>query len=163
MGAGVDRVESSGRVVRAVAVIPEKADGENAGRYPYQRKLIAAILIVTLVLGSAWAVRWIWRDITYWSRSDTFAQGAVSLETCLTRALPGLPGVTMRATDNQFLLDIPGQEGAFVKPTPEAGIARIVVFGHSDSISKLGPPAEEPVAATLHSLKSAFSASCASP
>lgn len=128
-----------------------------------QRKTIGTILIVTLALGAAWAIRWIWLDITYWSRSATFAHGAAPLETCLPRALPELPGVAIRPGSDAILLDVPGQEGALVKPTPEAGVARIVVYGHSASISTLGPPAEEPVAATLRSLQSAFSASCASP
>ena len=127
------------------------------------RKAIAAILIVTFVLGSAWAVRWIWLDITYWSRSVTFAHGSEPLEACLPRALPALPGVAVRGGPGEIRLDVPGQEGALVKPTHEAGVARIVVYGHSDSVSTLGPPAEKPVAAILQSLKSAFSASCASP
>lgn len=125
-----------------------------------QRRTIGAVLAVALVLGIAWSVRWIWRDITLWSRSDTFAHGTEPLATCLER---GLPGVTVHEEDGRFHFEVPGQEGALVKPTPEPGVARIVVFGHSASISTLGPPAEEPVAATLQSLKSAFSASCASP
>jgi hypothetical protein len=127
------------------------------------RKAVATILIATLVLGAAWAVRWIWRDITYWSRSVTFPHGSEPLRDCLARALPELPGVALRAGGDEILLDVPGQEGALVKPTPDAGVARIVVYGHSASVSTLGPPAEEPVAATLQSLKSAFSASCGSP
>lgn len=141
----------------------EGVGNETIRAYSHRRRILGSILIVSLVLGSAWAVRWIWRDITYWSRSDTFEHGAVSLDVCLPRALPDLPGVELHAEDDIFLLEVPGQEGALVKPTPDADIARIVVFGHSATISKLGPPAEEPVAATLHSLKSAFSASCASP
>lgn len=136
----------------------------NGGRtIRLQRKTIAAMLAAALALGAAWAIRWIWRDITYWSRSVTFPHGSEPLRDCLARALPGLPGVSMRAANGEILLDVPGQEGALVKPTPDAGVARIVVFGHSASVSTLGPPAEEPVAATLQSLKSAFSASCASP
>lgn len=127
------------------------------------RRALAAILVVGLVAGAVYAIRWIWRDIAYWSRSVTFAHGSEPLETCLARALPGLPGISLRAANGEFQLDVPGQEGALVKPTPDAGVARIIVYGHSASVSTLGPPAEEPVAATLQSLKSAFSASCASP
>ena len=127
------------------------------------RRILAGLLVIVLVVAAGAAVRWIWRDITYWSRSVTFAHGTASLETCLPRALPGLPGVSIRSSGEEIRLDVPGQEGALVKPTPEAGVARIVVYGHSASVSTLGPPAEEPVAAALQALKSAFSASCASP
>lgn len=137
--------------------------GETARSISRKRRTLAAILAVSLALAAAGAVRWIWRDITYWSRSVTFAHGAAALGSCLPRALPALPGVSIRPSGDEFRLDLPGQEGALVKPTPEAGVARIVVFGHSASVSTLGPAAEEPVAAALQTLKSAFSASCASP
>jgi hypothetical protein len=128
-----------------------------------QRRILGALLAVALLVAAGAAVRWIRRDITYWSRSVTFAHGSASLPACLPRALPELPGVSIRSSGEEIRLDVPGQEGALVKPTPEAGVARIVVYGHSASVSSLGPPAEEPVAAALQALKAAFSASCASP
>jgi hypothetical protein len=128
-----------------------------------QRKTLAAILVIALTVSAAYAVRWIWRDITYWSRSVTFTHGSESLEICLPRALPALPGVSIQSIGDEVHLDVPGLEGALVKPTPEPRVARIVAFGHSASVSTLGPPAEEPVTAALQSLKSAFSASCGSP
>lgn len=127
------------------------------------RRILAGLLAIALLVTTGAAVRWIWRDITYWSRSVTFAHGSELLEACLPRALAGLPGVAIRPSGEEIRLDLPGQEGALVKPTPEAGVARIVVYGHSASVSTLGPPAEEPVTAALQALKSAFSASCASP
>ena len=127
------------------------------------RGILAAILAIALLVAAGAAVRWIWRDITYWSRSVTFAHGSESLQSCVARSLPGLPGVSIRSTGEEIQLDVPGLEGALVKPTPEARVARIVAYGHSASVSTLGPPAEEPVTTALQSLKSAFSASCGSP
>ena len=37
------------------------------------RKLIAAVLVIAFGFGAAFSIRWIWRDITYWSRSVTVA------------------------------------------------------------------------------------------
>jgi hypothetical protein len=128
-----------------------------------KRRTLAALFVIALALAAVVAVRWIWRDITYWSRSVTFAHGTASLGTCLPLALAALPGVSIRPSGEAFQIELPGQEGALVKPTPDAGVARIVIYGHSASVSTLGPPAEEPVAAALQALKSAFSASCASP
>lgn len=119
--------------------------------------------MIALAISAACAIRWIWRDITYWSRSATFAHGNESLAACLPRALPSLPGVSIRSAGEEIRLEVPGQEGAIVKATPELRVARIVVYGHSASVSTLGPPAEEPVSAALQSLQSAFSASCGSP
>jgi len=127
------------------------------------RRILAGLLAIALAVAAACAVRWIWRDITYWSRSVTFEHGTESLAACLPRALPKIPGVSIRSTGEEIRLDVPGQEGAIVKATPESRIARIVVYGHSASVSALGPPAEEPVNAALQSLKSAFSATCGSP
>lgn len=131
--------------------------------FAVQRKVIGAVVAIVLALGTAWAVRWIWRDITYWSRSVTFAHGRESLETCVPRALVGLPGISITSTGDEIRLDVPGFEGALIKPTPEQHVARIVAYGHSASVSTLGPPEEEPVAILLQSMKSAFSASCGSP
>jgi hypothetical protein len=128
-----------------------------------QRKTLAAVLVVVFAFAAAYYVRWVWRDITYWSRSVTFSHGSESLAACLPRALPGLPGVAIRPTGEEIRLDVPGLEGALVKPTPEPRVARIVAYGHSATISTLGPPEEEPVAAALQALKSAFSAACGSP
>ncbi len=125
--------------------------------------MLATLLLIALVTAAAFATRWIWRDITYWSRSVTFARGTVPLESCVSRALAGIPGVEMRVHDAEIRLEVPGQEGALVKPAREPNRARIVVYGHSDSVAMLGPPQEEPVAALLQSMKSAFSATCNSP
>jgi hypothetical protein len=131
--------------------------------FAVRRKAVAAVVAIALALAAAYAFRWIWLDITYWSRSVTFEHGTEPLATCLPRALPGLPGVAIRPAGDEILLDVPGLEGALVKPTPEPPVARIVAYGHSASVSTLGPPAEEPVTAALQSLKTAFSASCGSP
>jgi hypothetical protein len=127
------------------------------------RRILATLLVIALALGMAGAIRWIWRDITYWSRSVTFVHGTEPLESCAARALAALPGVAMRTAGAEILLDVPGQEGALVQPALEPYRARIVVYGHSASVSTLGPPNEEPVAGLLQSMKSAFTATCGSP
>ncbi len=136
------------------------AAAQRIGRH---RRILGIILVIAIAVMVTTYVRLLWRDITLWSRSVTFEHGSQPFADCIPRALPDLAGVTIRSADGELALDVPGQEGARVKATDEPGVARIVVFGHSASISKLGPPAEEPVAATLRDLKAAFSANCGSP
>ena len=128
-----------------------------------RRRLIAAVLVATLCVTSFLAYRWVWRDITYWSRSTTVTYAAKSLETCVTKAIEGLPGVSVLSLGPPVGLRVPEQEGAIVKATSDPKVARIVVFGHSESVSSLGPPAEEPVAKVLRDLKTAILASCTEP
>jgi hypothetical protein len=109
------------------------------------RRLIGSFLLIALCVTSYFAIRWIWRDITYWSRSATVPYRTDTLEQCVR------------------LAEIPAQEGVIVKDTPTPGVARIVVYGHSDAVSHLGPSAEEPVNELLGQLRSRISSRCGSP
>lgn len=124
------------------------------------RKLIAVVLVIAFALGAAFSIRWIWRDITYWSRSLTVAYETATLGDCMKEAFADRPEVSVSFADGSFKLQIPGQEGALVKDTPDPHVARIVVYGHSASVSHLGPASEEPVTALLGELKSRLSTRC---
>lgn len=124
------------------------------------RKLIAAVLVIAFGLGAAFSIRWIWRDITYWSRSVTVAYQSDSLGDCVRTAIADWPEVSASSADGVIRLVVPGQEGALVKDTPDPQVARIVVYGHSESVSHLGPASEEPVAALLGELKGRIATRC---
>jgi hypothetical protein len=124
------------------------------------RRSIAGAAAVVLAVGSLLALRWIWRDITYWSRSATVDYRTGTLEDCVALVLPGLPGITLSAAGPEIRLSVPGQEGVLVKDDPAGKIARIVVYGHSGSVSHLGPDSEEPVAALLGELSRKFASVC---
>ena len=124
------------------------------------RKLIAVVLAIAFGLAAALSVRWIWRDITYWSRSVTAAYKTDSLSDCVRTAIADWPEVSASAADGVIALAVPGQEGALVKGTPDPQVARIVVYGHSESVSHLGPASEEPVAALLGELKDRMATRC---
>jgi hypothetical protein len=125
------------------------------------RKLIAAVLAISFGLAAAFSIRWIWRDITYWSRSVTVAYKTDSLGDCVKTALADWPEVSASVADGVIALAVPGQEGALVKDTPDPQVARIVVYGHSESVSHLGPASEEPVTALLGELKGRMATRCA--
>ena len=128
-----------------------------------QRRLIAAALITALCVASVLAYRWIRRDITYWSRSVTVEYETYSLEACVRLVVAGMPDVSVVSLGPPVSLRVPEQEGVIVKDTPDPKVARIVVFGHSESVSYLGPASEEPVAAVLHELKTEMSGRCTQP
>ena len=91
------------------------------------RKLIAAVLVIAFGLGAIFSIRWIWRDITYWSRSVTVAYKTDTLGDCVRTAIADWPEVSATSADGVITLVVPGQEGALVKDTPEPQVARIVV------------------------------------
>jgi hypothetical protein len=128
-----------------------------------RRRLIAAALIAVLCVASVLAYRWIRRDITYWSRSVTVEYDTGSLEACVRLAVAGMPDVSVLSAGPPISLRVPEQEGVIVKDTPDPKVARIVVFGHSESVSYPGPASEEPVAAVLRKLKTAMSGRCTGP
>ena len=55
---------------------------------------------------------------------------------------------------------VPAQEGVIVKDTPTPKVARIVVDGHSEFVSYLGPSSEEPVTELLRQLGQSVSIHC---
>ena len=114
-------------------------------------------------MASILAYRWIRRDITYWSRSVTVAYETYSLEACVRLVVAGMPDVSVISLGPPLSLRVPEQEGVIVNNSLDPRVARIVVFGHSESVSYLGPASEEPVAAVLHDLKTAMSARCTHP
>lgn len=57
-------------------------------------------------------------------------------------------------------LGMAGQESVVVKDTPTPHVARIVVSGHSRSVSQLGPPSEEQARDALSRLRARFAAAC---
>lgn len=124
------------------------------------RKLIATFLVVALGFATVLSIRWIWRDITYWSRSVTVAYQTASLGDCVQAAIADWPEVSASSAEGVINLRVPGQEGALVKDTPDPHVARIVVFGHSESVSYLGPASEEPVTALLDELKGRIATRC---
>jgi len=126
------------------------------------RKLIATVLAIAFAIAAAWSIRWIWRDITYWSRSVTVEYRTATLADCVSAAIAEWPEVSTSSAAGVINLQIPGQEGVLVKDTPDVHVARIVVFGHSASVSHLGPASEEPVAALLRDLKGRMSLHCGS-
>ena len=126
------------------------------------RKLIAAVLVIAFGLAAAFSIRWIWRDITYWSRSVTVAYKTDTLGDCVGTAIADWPEVSASSADGVITLVVPGQEGVLVKDTPDPQVARIVVYGHGESVSHLGPASEEPVAALLGELKGRIATRCGS-
>ena len=137
------------------------ASGDTLAAVRSQRRLIMAVLVATFCVVAFLSWRWVWRDIRYWSRSATVKYETDSLESCVAQAVAGMPGVSVISSGPPVSLQVPSQEGVIVKDTPEPRVARIVVYGHSESISTLGPAAEEPVANLLRELKTAISARCA--
>ena len=124
------------------------------------RRLIAAFLVIAIGSTAVVSIRWIWRDITYWSRSVTVAYQTASLGDCVRIAIADWPEVSASSAEGVINLVVPGQEGALVKDTPDPQVARIVVFGHSESVSHLGPASEEPVTVLLGELKGRISTRC---
>lgn len=120
----------------------------------------ASIAVVILCVASVRAIRWVWRDITYWSRSVTVPYKTASLEECVRATLPAWPDVTASFTGPAIALSVPSQEGLLVKEAAEPHVARIVVYGHSSSISHLGPDSEESVQNLLRQLANAMSEQC---
>ena len=92
------------------------------------RKLIATFLVVALGFAAVFSIRWIWRDITYWSRSVTVAYQTASLGDCVRTAIADWPEVSASSAEGVINLVVPGQEGALVKDTPDPHVARIVVY-----------------------------------
>jgi hypothetical protein len=128
--------------------------------YDTSRRLIGAAVLLALFIGSYFAFRWVWRDITYWSRSATVAYKNSSLGECVRIAVADWPGVSASFDGPSIVLRVSNQEAVVIKDTPTPHIARIVVSGHSSSVSHLGPASEELVGAALRQLTSRFSARC---
>ena len=126
------------------------------------RKSIAAIVAVIVATASYRALIWVRKDITYWSRSVTFTYRTDTLEQCTRLVALDLPGVTVSTNGKEFALSVPNLEGVIVKPTSNAQEARLVVYGHSRSISTLGPESEEAVNDTLRQLSAEFARLCSS-
>lgn len=124
------------------------------------RRLIAVILAITLCVASYFAIRWVWRDITYWSRSTTVAYETDTLEQCVRIAIADWPRVSATFSGPLISLQVPAQEGVIVKDTPTPQVARIVVYGHSDSISYLGPSSEDAVMDLLRQISHRMSLRC---
>ncbi len=126
------------------------------------RRSIASVVIISLCIGAFLALRWIRLDITYWSRSVTVPYRTDTLASCVRLAFADLPGVSASFSGSDIMLKVPHLEGALVKPTPTPQVARIVVYGHSTSVSHLGPAAEEEelVAALLHQLSTEITRQC---
>jgi hypothetical protein len=128
--------------------------------YDTSRRLIGAAALLALFIGSYFTVRWVWRDITYWSRSATVAYKNSSLGECVRIAVADWPGVSASFDGSSIALRVSNQEAVVIKDTPTPHVARIVVSGHSSSVSHLGPPSEEMVGAALRQLTSRLSVSC---
>jgi hypothetical protein len=124
------------------------------------RRLIGIILVVALCIISYFAIQWVWRDITYWSRSTTVECKTATLEECVRLAVSDWPDVSAVVSAPIIKLQVPAQEGVIVKDTPTPQVARIVVYGHSESVSYLGPSAEEPVTELIRQLSRSMSARC---
>ena len=58
------------------------------------RQLIATVLAITLCIISYFSFRWVWRDITYWSRSTTVEYRSATLERCVRLAVSDWPDVS---------------------------------------------------------------------
>ena len=124
------------------------------------RRLISIVLVVALCIISYFAIIWIRRDITYWSRSTTVEYKTATLEQCVRLAVAEWPDVSADFSGSMIKLQVPAQEGVIVKDTPAPQVARIVVYGHSDSVSYLGPSSEEPVTELLGQLSRRMSLRC---
>lgn len=117
--------------------------GDTLAAQQSRRRLLAAVLLAALGVASFLALRWIWRDITYWSRSVTVEYGTATLEACVRR--------------------LPERAGVRVQETPDPQVARIVVFGHGASVSHPGPASEESAEHLLQDMKLAVAARCGGP
>ncbi len=117
--------------------------GETLAAHQSRRRLIAAVVIAFIGVASFLAIRWAWRDITYWSRSVTVEYAMDSLESCVRL--------------------LPERHDVIVKAAGKPQVARIVVFGHSESISQLGPPSEDAPAETLREFKALVVSRCGNP
>jgi len=124
------------------------------------RRALAAFVLVLLAIGSFYAVRWVWRDITYWSRSVTVPYHTDSIEACVLMVLPDWPDVSAKFEAGVLRLSTPLQEGLIVKDGGKPNLLRIVVYGHSATIARLGPADEGPVLAYLHRLAGVVEAQC---
>ncbi len=124
------------------------------------RRLIAIVLAIALCMISYFAFRWVRSDITYWSRSTTVEYKTATLEQCVNLAVADLPGVSAFIAGPIINLRVPAQEGVIVKDTPTPQVARIVVYGHSETISQLGPKSEQPVTVLLRQLSDRMSSRC---
>src|SRR6476646_8833573 len=116
------------------------------------RQLITVTTLGGLAIGSFFAIRWIWRDITYWSRSTMVAYKNPTLEDCVRVAVTDWPGISASFNGSTISLHGPAQEGVIVKDTETPQVARIVVYGHSASITTLGPASEASVNELLREL-----------
>jgi len=114
--------------------------GDTLAAFRSRRRLLAVVFIAIIGVASFLAFHWVWRDITYWSRSVTVGYETDSLEACVRL--------------------LPEREDVVVKSTDEPKVARIVVFGHSESVSQLGPASEEDAAAVLRDMRTAVSERC---
>jgi hypothetical protein len=126
------------------------------------RRLIAMLLLIGLCAISYFAFRWVRNDITYWSRSTTAEYQTATLEQCVKLVVADWPGVSADFSGPTIDLRVPAQEGVILKDTPTPRVARIVVYGHSESVSRLGPGSEEPVADLLRKLRDRISTRCGS-
>ncbi|MGJ8670859.1 MAG: hypothetical protein ACSHXK_15340 [Oceanococcus sp.] len=124
------------------------------------QKCIGYGLVLVLCVSALAATRWVWRDITYWSRSLTVAHTADNLGECVAMAVADWPAVKVPPFDQVITLELPGPYDALVKSTETSGVARIVVFGHSASIAKLGPENDRPVQVLLKKLSADISKQC---
>ena len=129
----------------------------------YWRKTISIAVLVSLAFAAYQAVRWVWRDITYWSMSTTVAYSTASIDECLRRIAEHLPELSVSTANGAPVLQMPSTEGLMVKATSTPQVARLVVFGHSASISRLGPPSEESVRRLLNKLNAEVEQQCAEP
>jgi hypothetical protein len=128
--------------------------------YDTSRRLIGAAVLLALCIGACFAFWWVWRDITYWSRSAAVAYKNSTLKECVRIAVADWPGVSATLDGPSIVLRVSNQEAVVIKETPTPNVARIVVSGHSSSVSHLGPPSEELAAATLRELTSRISVRC---
>lgn len=126
------------------------------------RQLVAITLAIVLGVSAFRAMGWVWRDITYWSRSTTVSYKTDSLEECVRLAAADWPDISASFSGPEIMLRTPLQEGVIVKDTPTPKLARIVVFGHSESISHLGPSSEDSVSELLRRLSHDLSLRCGS-
>lgn len=124
------------------------------------RQSLVAAMAIALVVGLFIALQWIRRDITYWSKGTTFTYQTDSLETCARLVALSVPGVSVLDVSQEIHLRVPGHEGAIIKPASEQQVAWLVIYGHSESVARLGPAAEESVKASLAQLGGQFTELC---
>lgn len=112
-----------------------------------------------LLVGAAVAIRWVWLDITYWSRSALLSYGSGDLEACVRLVSLQWPGARVRPDEGGIALDLPALDGVRLRPEGDQ-TARLIVHGHSASISTLGPSSEEETQALLKRLLGDFDLWC---